>query len=393
MKDRMEDNIKILDTTQALSAFCKRAEHGPYITIDTEFLRERSYYAKLCLVQIALPEDGPETAVLVDPLSPGLNLAPLYALLANENVVKVFHAARQDIEIFYLEGGVIPEPLFDTQIAAMVCGYGEQVGYETLVRSIAKATLDKSSRFTDWSQRPLSKAQKTYALADVTHLRHVYEHLNTKLHESGRLSWVKEEMATLLDPATYSTDPKEAWLRLKMRTTSPRFVAIARELAMFRENYAQENNIPRTRVFKDDALMELASTKPTELKHLSKSRLLLREARKGPIAEGILDAIQRGVELPNDVLPKVPRPKGRNQINTALADLLRVLLKAKAEEMGIAQKLIATASDLDDIASGDLSGQWREGWRGDVFGADALKLYDGKIALACKDHKVRIIDL
>lgn len=389
----MSDNIITITDTETLDAFCRRAEAAPFVTVDTEFLRERTYYSKLCLVQLAIPEEGAEAAVLVDPLAEGIDLAPLHRLMRNRNVVKVFHAARQDIEIFYFEGDLIPAPLFDTQVAAMVCGFGEQVGYETLVRKIAKGSVDKSSRFTDWSRRPLSDAQRSYALADVTHLRDIYRFLAKDLEKTGRRSWVDEEMFVLTDPATYEMQPEDAWERLKMRASSPRFVGIARELATFRERYAQEKNVPRSRVFKDEALMELASTKPRTINDLSKSRLLLREARKGEIAEGIIAAVNRGVEMANEDLPKVPRGKDRGQINGALADLLRVLLKAKAEEAGVAQKLIATASDLDDIASGERDGLWAKGWRGQVFGRDALRLCAGEIALSCKGDSVRIIEI
>ncbi|NND43642.1 MAG: ribonuclease D, partial [Silicimonas sp.] len=271
-------------TTEGLDAFCERAANAPYVTVDTEFLRERTYYSKLCLVQLAIPGDAEEDAVLVDPLVKGLSLEPLYGLFRDRNVVKVFHAARQDLEIFYIEGGVIPEPLFDTQVAAMVAGFGEQVGYETLVRKIAKSSLDKSSRFTDWSRRPLTDAQQSYALADVTHLRVIYEFLRDELEKSGRRPWVEEVLDVLTAPETYVIEPEEAWKRVKTRTNSGRFLAIVRELAKFREIFAQSRNVPRSRVMKDDALLEVASTKPATIQDLGRSRLLLREARKGEIA-------------------------------------------------------------------------------------------------------------
>src|SRR6056300_1648084 len=273
--------MKTITTTQELSEFCQQASQGDYVTVDTEFLRERTYYSKLCLIQLALSGKDVKDAVLVDPLADGLSLQPLYELFENENVVKVFHAARQDLEIFYVDAKVIPKPLFDTQVAAMVCGFGDQVGYETLVRKIAKQSLDKSSRFTDWSRRPLSDAQKSYALADVTHLRKIYEYLAAQLQKQGRAKWVAEELRILTNPETYISRPEDAWQRVKTRTQSAKFLAIVRELARFREAYAQERNIPRSRVFKDDALVELASTKPQSVADLNKSRLLLREARKG----------------------------------------------------------------------------------------------------------------
>lgn len=382
-----------ITTTEGLQAFCERAAKAPYVTVDTEFLRERTYYSKLCLVQLAIPGDAEEDAVLVDPLIKGLSLDPLYTLFRNTDVVKVFHAARQDLEIFYVEGGVIPEPLFDTQVAAMVAGFGEQVGYETLVRKIAHASLDKSSRFTDWSRRPLTEAQQVYALADVTHLRVIYEHLQAVLEKTGRWPWVEEELATLTDPETYIIIPEDAWLRIKTRTNSGRFLAIIRELAKFREFYAQTRNVPRSRVMKDDALLELASTKPATLNDLSRSRLLLREARKGEIAEGILAAVKAGMETPPDKQPTPDRSRDKMQVNPALADLLRVLLKAKSEELGVAQKLIATSSDLDEIAAGMRDGAALKGWRRKAFGEDALRLCDGKLALRANGQNVEVFEI
>jgi len=380
-----------ISTTDALAAYCARAKDATYVTVDTEFLRERTYYAQLCLVQMALPGTDDADAVLIDPLADGLSLDPLYELFRADGVVKVFHAARQDLEIFHVEGGVVPAPLFDTQVAAMVCGFGEQVGYETLVRRIANAPLDKSSRFTDWSRRPLSDAQKTYALADVTHLRQIYEHLQERLEKSGRTHWMEEELGALTDASSYIVDPDEAWQRLKLRNASPKVLAIARELAAFRERMAQERNIPRSRILKDDALMELVSTKPKSLEDLSKSRLLLREARKGAIAEGLVEAVKRGLDTPQSDWPRLPKGRDRSALNPALADLLRVLLKAKAEEAGVASKLIASSSDLDDIASGERDGIWARGWRREVFGEAALQLLDGKIALAAEGERVKTV--
>ena len=386
--------MKTITTTQALATFCDECASQPYVTVDTEFLRERTYYSQLCLIQLAYPDIGDENAVIVDPLADGIDLAPLYGLFKNKDVVKVFHAARQDLEIFCVEGGVIPEPFFDTQIAAMVCGFGEQVGYEKLVRQIVNESVDKSSRFTDWSRRPLSDKQKTYALADVTHLRDIYEYLDKQLIKTDRTSWVAEEEAVLTDPATYHVVPRNAWKRIKTRTTSGRFLAIVRELAEFRETMAQTRNIPRNRVLKDDALIELASTKPKSFEDLNRSRLLLREARKGEIADGILAAVKRGEACPTDDLPKAAPVRVKKNGTESLGDLLRVLLKAKAEKYHVAQKLIATASDLDALANGDddevaaLSG-WRKG----VFGDDALRLRNGEIALSATPRGVKIVEL
>lgn len=385
--------MKTITTTEDLAAFCQAAAKAPYVTVDTEFLRERTYYSKLCLIQLAFPGKGDENAVLVDPLVDGLDLEPLLELFRNTAVVKVFHAARQDLEIFFIDHGVIPDPLFDTQVAAMVCGFGEQVGYETLVKRIAKQALDKSSRFTDWSRRPLTEAQKKYALADVTHLRVIYEYLAAELERTGRARWVAEELAVLTDPETYITRPEDAWQRVKTRSSSPRFLAIVQALAAFREEYAQSRNIPRNRVFKDDALTELASTKPVTMEDLGRSRLLLREARKGPIADGILAAVAAGVECPKDQLPKAENDRDQLQVNPALADLLRVLLKARTEASGVAARLIAPAADLDAIAAGMRDVKALTGWRREVFGEDALRLCDGKLALTVKGREVEVIEL
>ncbi|MFV0293361.1 MAG: ribonuclease D [Paracoccus sp. (in: a-proteobacteria)] len=385
-----------ITTTDALAAFCEQAKAHPYVTIDTEFLRERTFYPRLCLIQMALPSaSGPKTeggpAVLVDPLSLGLSLEPLYDLFRHEGTVKVFHAARQDLEIFFHDAGVFPTPLFDTQVAAMVCGFGEQVGYETLVRKVARANLDKSSRFTDWSQRPLSAAQQAYAIADVTHLRAIYETLSEQIEKSGRGPWVAEEAAILVDPETYITRPEDAWKRIRTRSSSPRFMAIVRKLAEFREEYAQSHNVPRSRVFKDDALIELASSKPVTEAELGKSRLLQREGRKPEIAQGILTAVRAGVDDPNP--PRVPKEQLGQPGNPALGELLRVLLKAKADAAGVAPKLIASSADLDAIAQGTRELPALHGWRAEVFGHDALRLAGGEIALSAEGGAVRVVEI
>lgn len=385
--------MKTIATTADLAAFCTAAKDHPYVTIDTEFLRERTYWSKLCLIQMALPGKAGE-AVLVDPIEGAdMSMEPLYDLFRHEATVKVFHAARQDLEIFFVEGRVFPKPLFDTQVAAMVCGFGEQVGYETLVKKIAHEPLDKTSRFTDWSRRPLSEAQKDYALADVTHLRVIYEFLAAQIIKTGRQKWVEEELTILTDPATYTVHPDEAWERVKTRTTSGRFLAVVKELARFREDFAQSRNIPRSRVYKDDALLELASTRPANVEELGRSRLLLREARRGEIADGILSAVKAGMDMPSDQMPKPDLSRDQLQVNPALADLLRVLLKAKSEELGVAAKLIASAADLDAIAAGERELDALKGWRREAFGEDALRLCKGEIALTAKGSAVRVIKL
>ena len=385
--------MKTITKSSELKDFCDRAANEKYITIDTEFLRERTYFSKLCLVQLATPGYDNENAVIVDTLVNNLDLSPLYELFQNQNIVKVFHAARQDLEIFYLASGIFPYPLFDTQIAAMVCGFGDQVAYETLVRQLAKQTLDKSSRFTDWSHRPLTDAQKKYALADVTHLRVIYEILSEQLVKSGRLKWVDDELKNLISPETYDVDPKNSWRRLKTKSNSRRFLGLVASLAEFRENFAQSKNIPRNRVIKDDALLELASNKPRNLDELSRSRLLLREARKGEIASGLLKAIEKGLKIPDSELPEKQLKPEKGQINNALADLLRVLLKSCSENTGVASKLIATAGDLDALAAGDRNIDALNGWRFEVFGQSALQLCDGKIGLSVKGVKVKTFQL
>lgn len=382
-----------IKTTEALQAFCDHAKKYPFVTVDTEFLRERTYYSKLCLVQLAVTGDNEEDAVLVDPLAKDIDLEPLYELFRNEDVVKVFHAARQDLEIFFIQGGVIPKPLFDTQVAAMVCGFGEQVGYETLVRKIAKESLDKTSRFTDWSRRPLTTAQETYALADVTHLRMIYEFLDAEVKKADREKWVAEEMQVLLTPGTYVVEPENAWKRVKTRTSSGKFLAAVKELAAFREEYSQARDIPRSRVYKDDAMLELASTKPKNAQDLSRSRLLLREARKGDIADGIIAAIETASKYTPEQMPKIDLERDKLQVNPALADLLRVLLKAKSDSANVAAKMIASSADLDMIAAGKRDLAALSGWRAEVFGNDAMRLCKGEIGLAVKGQKVDVIAL
>tara|TARA_Y100000589_G_C27186819_1_gene643057 strand:- start:1111 stop:2268 length:1158 start_codon:yes stop_codon:yes gene_type:complete len=385
--------MKTITKSSELKDFCDRAINEKYITIDTEFLRERTYFSKLCLVQLAIPGEEDENAVIVDTLVENLDLAPLYRIFQDQDIVKVFHAARQDLEIFYLDSGIFPYPLFDTQIAAMVCGFGDQVAYETLVRQLAKQTLDKSSRFTDWSRRPLTDAQKKYALADVTHLRVIYEFLSEKLIKTGRLKWVEEELENLISSETYDVNPKNSWRRLKTKSNSRRFLGLVASLAEFRENFAQSKNIPRNRVIKDDALLELASNKPTNLDELSRSRLLLREARKGEIALGLLAAIKKGLEVPDSELPEKQLKSDKGNVNSALADLLRVLLKACSENTGVASKLIASAGDLDALAAGDRNIGALDGWRFEVFGEAALELCDGKIGLSVAGSKVKTFQL
>lgn len=386
--------MKIITDSQTLAEVCADFAVAPYITVDTEFLRERTYWSQLCLVQMARPGEGPDDSVLVDPLAEGIELAPLFELMADKDVVKVFHAARQDVEIFWNMGQVIPEPMFDTQIAAMVCGYGEQVGYETLVRRVAGAKVDKSSRFTDWSRRPLQKKQLDYALADVTHLRQIYENLAAQIEETGRAHWVAEELAVVTNPETYSTDPDLAWQRIKARSTNSRLLAVVRSLARWREIQAQTRNVPRNRVMKDDALLEVATARPRTAEELSRLRLIQRESRKPDTMQEILEAVADGLACPPSQRPQVPEPPRRREGSVAIAELLKVFLKARADEVGVAAKLIAPMSEIETLAGEDRDDlPVLKGWRREVFGADALRLKSGNVGLVARPGGVQLFEV
>ena len=386
--------MNIVTDSASLARICSEFAAAPYITVDTEFLRERTYWSQLCLVQMARPGKTARTGVLIDPLAEGIDLTPLYELMANKDVVKVFHAARQDVEIFFHQGGVIPMPLFDTQVAAMVCGYGEQVGYETLVRKIVHKQIDKSSRFTDWSRRPLNDKQLAYAMADVTHLRDVYEALAAQIEKSGRAHWVAEEMGVLTNPETYQLDPEHAWRRVKSRSNSPRFLAVVQALAKWREELAQSRNVPRSRILKDDALLEIATAKPSTAEALGRLRLIQREARKAEVSEEILAAVRKGKNRPTDLMPRPPQPPQRKEGSAAIAEMLKMFLKARAEEIGVAPRLIAPASEIEALAGGDSDElPVLKGWRREVFGADALRIKAGTVALVVRPKGVGLVDL
>ena len=382
-----------ISTTKALADFCSACAKHDFVTVDTEFLREKTYFSKLCLIQLAFEGDGKSDSAIVDVLAPDLDMAPLFKLFDDASVVKVFHAARQDLEIFFHEAGRLPKPFFDTQVAAMVCGFGEHVGYERLVRAICDANLDKSSRFTDWSQRPLSDKQKKYAIGDVTYLREIYQDLAKRLRKSERESWVAEELEVLMDPATYTVDPESAWKRVKMRSSSKKMLAAVIELAAFRETYARDKNVSRNRVFKDDALLELAASRPKHPKELGKMRLLHREGRKEEVSTGILKALDAANKRDPKTLPSAKRGPERPVGAEGLADLLRVFLKTRAGEFEVASKLIASSSELDQIAGGDYSGPTFKGWRAKVFGNDAKRLCTGQIALSANGKSVKIVEL
>ncbi len=390
--------MNVITTTDALARLTNEYAKAPFVTVDTEFMRERTYWPQLCLIQLARPADGGGNgdwdAVIVDPLADGIDLAPLFELMTNQKVVKVFHAARQDVEIFHNLGGLIPTPMFDTQVAAMVCGYGDQVSYETLVRRISKADLDKSSRFTDWSRRPLSQKQLDYALGDVTHLRQIYLTLADRLRETGRGHWVAEEMAILTTPTTYFTEPSEAWRRIKARSHSPKYLAVVRALAQWRETSAQTRDMPRSRILKDDALLEIATARPKSAEELGKLRLVQREARRPEVASAIVAAVAAGEKCPPDDRPTLPPPPLRRKGSAAVADMLRVLLKARAEKLGVASKLIASSANLDALAGEDDPDlPALKGWRREVFGDDALRVISGELALVARPGGVELIEV
>jgi ribonuclease D len=379
--------MTLLTTTAEVAALCAELAREPYIAVDTEFMRDRTYWPKLCLVQLA----GAKRHAAVDPLAKGIDLAPLFELLANPGVLKVFHAARQDIEIFYRLTGAVPTPLFDTQLAAMVCGYGEEVGYETLVGQIAKGRVDKSSRFTDWSRRPLSAQQLTYALGDVIHLRVIYERLKRQLERTGRTEWVAQELADLTNPATYDPPLEDAWKRIKLRSREPRFLAVLRALAAWREGEAQRRDVPRNRIVRDDLLLEIAANRPTSVDELAKLRRISLDRQSAAAA---VDAVRAALALPEHQLPHLePPPKLPRGLGPTI-ELLRVLLKLKCEEHHVAQRLVATTGDLETIATQDRPDVAAlKGWRFEVFGRAALALKRGELGLAIANGQIVLIPI
>jgi ribonuclease D len=370
--------MTLITDTASLAEFCGHLKSTEFITVDTEFMRETTYWAKLCLVQVG----GPDDARCIDPLAPNLDLSPLHELLANPGVLKVFHAGRQDLEIFYTATGSVPTPVFDTQIAAMVCGFGDQVGYETLVSRLTGGRLDKSQRFTDWARRPLTDRQVEYALGDVTHLRTVYTKLVKRLEQTARKSWLDEEDAVLANPATYKINPREIWRRIRARTRSPRLLAVLRELAAWRELTAQSLDMPRQRVAKDDALLELAASLPKTVDDIKRSRIA-KPLASGKYVDGVLEAVAKGQTVPEADWPRLEGGNGQEEpAPKALVELLKLLLKTKAETHGVAQKLIASSDDVEAIALSDSANvRALHGWRRELFGDDALKLKHGKLAI------------
>lgn len=375
--------MNIVTDSESLAEICARLSEAPYITVDTEFLRETTFWPKLCLIQMA----GGDDEVIVDPLAEDIDLASFYDLMANENVVKVFHAARQDIEIIHHQAGVIPKPLFDTQVAAMVCGFGDSVGYENLIRQLTGHQIDKTSRFTDWSRRPLSDKQLAYAMGDVTHLRVAYEKIKKRLDNSGRAHWLAEEMAVLETPGTYVTDPKDAWKRIRFKTRSKRNLAVLMEVAAWREREAQGRDVPRNRILKDDALQEIATQTPKEAADLDRLRAVPRGFGRSNLAGDLLIAVSNGLNADTSIVPdprsmNEPSPQGIGPI----VELLKVALKIACDRNSVAQKLIANVSDLEKIAADDNADVAAlKGWRREIFGEDALKLKHGEFCLAIEN--------
>lgn len=376
--------MSLITTTEELAAVCARLALHPYVTVDTEFLRETTFWPKLCVVQLASDDE----AVAVDALAEGLDLKPFFDLMANKAVLKVFHAARQDVEIIWNLAKLIPTPLFDTQVAAMVCGYGDQVAYGELAQSIAKVTLDKSSRFTDWTRRPLSDAQIEYAIADVTHLRVIYRFLHAKLERTDRLSWLGDEMTTLTSVETYAQEPARAWERFRHRARKPRDLAVLMEICAWREHEAQSRDVPRSRILKDDILVEIALAAPRTVDALGNLRAFPRGMERSKAGSEILAAIERGLERDPKSLPRIDRER-RGGGGGATVELLKVLLRQVSERHGVAAKMIATVEDLEAIAQDDnAKTPALSGWRRELFGAKALELKQGRLALTVENGKV-----
>lgn len=379
--------MALLTTTKELAAFCVSLKGADFVTIDTEFMRERTYWPKLCLVQLG----GPNEAVAIDPLAEDIDLKPLFDLLDDPSIVKVFHAARQDIEIFFNLTGRVPHPIFDTQVAAMVCGFGDAASYETLADRLASAKIDKSSRFTDWARRPLTEKQINYALGDVIHLRIIYQKLHAQLIKTNRSTWVQEEMAVLTNPATYRIDPQEIWRRFKWRVDKPRLCALLREVAAWRELEAQRINVPRNRILRDEAIAEIAHHPPETAQDLARIRGLSTGFAEGRQGTELLAAVARAKALPHD---QCPTPEKRRVMPAGLGpviDLLKILLKQVSEENDVATKLIATVDDLEEIAADDKADvPALHGWRRELFGNRALDLKHGKLALSIQGKKVAL---
>lgn len=381
-------SMQVITTTDQLASFSKALRDRPFVAVDTEFMREKTYWPILCLVQAAA--EGAEA--IIDPLAAGIDLSPFLEVLTDPKVVKVFHAARQDLEIFHRLIGSVPAPLFDTQIAAMACGFGDQIGYEPLMRTLLKAKIDKGSRFTDWAHRPLTDAQLSYALSDVTHLRDAYTILEQQLEKRDRKNWVEEEMEALKDGDLYFVEPEVAWKRLKLKGVRPKEVGAIMKLAEWREREAQTKDIPRSRILKDEAIFELARLQPKDAKALARARSIPSGFERSRSGVAILDAIKEGADLPKEALPQVDKPE-REKAPADVVELLKVLLKRQCETFHVAPKLIASSADLEAIALDDEADvPALAGWRRDVFGEAALRLKRGEIALKLKGSRVDIVE-
>lgn len=379
-----------ITTTADLETFCAKILGQAFVAVDTEFMRETTYWPRLCLIQAATPDDE----AVIDPLAPGLDLEPFLQILRDESIVKVFHAARQDVEIFH-NLKAMPKPLFDTQVAAMAAGYGEQIAYDALVRNMLKIELDKSSRFTDWARRPLTENQLTYALADVTHLAALYPRLRSRLEDEGRVAWVADDMKSLSDPALYDVSPENAWRRLKPRKQSPRYLSVYRAVAEWREKTAQLRDQPRGRILKDDAIDELASQAPTDAAQMERLRSVPKGFAGSRFGPELLETIREALRDPEATAPVIEKTRSpHNPAAGSVVELLKVLLKARAEDGGVASKLIATVSDLEMIAQDDNADTPAlTGWRLEAFGADALRLKRGELALVLDGSRVRVVEV
>ena len=381
--------MDVITKTKDLAEACQRLATSDYVTVDTEFLRETTFWPKLCVIQMA----GPDMAFIVDALAENLDLKPFFDLMRDDSVTKVFHAARQDIEIIYHLGELIPAPLFDTQVAAMVCGFGDSISYDQLIYKVTGARIDKSSRFTDWARRPLTTKQLDYALADVTHLRDAYQFLKANLAEQNRSHWVRDEMEVLTSVGTYVTYPELSWKRLKLRVRKPVELAVMMEVAAWREREAQSRDVPRNRVIKDDAIYELASQQPSTTEGLGRLRTIPRGFERSKSADEILKAVKRALAIPKDELPKLPKGRQAPDGSAAAVDLLKVLLKLVSEANGVAAKVIATVDELEKIAADDEADVAAlKGWRRELFGETALKLKRGEVALAFQNRQIVAID-
>lgn len=381
--------MEIITTTKDLESACLDLATADFVTIDTEFLREKTFWPVLCLIQLA----SPDRALIVDPLAKGIDLAPFFKLMADQSVLKVFHAARQDLEIIFHLGDMLPKPIFDSQVAAMVLGFGDSVAYDSLVGRITGAHIDKTSRFTDWSRRPLTEQQLNYALADVTHLRDVYLELKTQLNERGRSTWLNEEMAILEARQTYDMHPDDAWKRLRNRMRKPQDLAILQKIAAWRENMARGRDVPRGRVLKDDALYEVAQQKPRDSAALGRLRTIPNGWERSELGQLLMDELKTAYEIPKEDWPEVVRHKPAPEGTGAATDLLKVLLKTIVDEEGVAAKVIANADDLEKIAAHGATAEVAalSGWRKELFGDKAIKLISGELALKFADKRVQVV--